>query len=476
MISPLSVIGRRFDDFVYSRAIKLMGGGAEAYGHLADRYVSLGWLVEAVETYKKAIALRPHLADYPYRAARLLMRLERFDEAASWCQKTLELDKDFAEAYVLQGTLYRKTNDLAKSLECYRKAMTYPLKDAESYNTIAKAFAEAELFEEAVRAYREIVRISPRNVSAYGVMAETYAKLKRFPEALEAYRQAVELKPSADAYGILASAYVRAGQYREAVDAYQLAMKLEPGFAQAWNRLSEIYIRLEDYEERAATGPLDEPTKILYARLRQEQEALENYKEEMRKKPNDPAASIQMGKLYLELQLPAKALDFLNHAHRMKAPSVVLFRLLGQAHMALGQNRDAKRFLERAVHTQKNDVEAWSMLGELYSRQGKQDESIKAYFEAIRWKPQDATLHRQMGDLLRRLGRHAESARSYWQAIHLNPQDAQARYGLGLNYVRLNQRTYALEQKAILKTIDMKLATELDHMIWRLTRTSHIRD
>ncbi len=476
MHSPFSTIGRRVDDFVYSGAIKLLGGGAEAYAHLAERYESLGWLEEAFETYKKTISLRPHQAIFRLKMAQILMRLERPSEALTCCQEALELDKDFAEAHVLVGTLRLKAGDRPKALESYKQAMSGSLKDVGAYNTIAKAFADAELYEEAVHAYREIVRISPRNVAAYGVMAETYAKLKRFPEALEAYRQAVELKPSADAYGILASAYARAGQYREAVHAYQQAMKLEPGFAQAWNRLSEIYIKLEDYEKRAAAGPLDEPSTTVFARLRQEQEALENFKEAIRQKPEEPAAYIQMGKLYLELHLPAKAMDFLKHALRMKASGVVLTRLLGQAHMALGQNEDAKRCFERAIREQKNDAETCSALGELYARQGKQDESIKAYLEALRWKPQDAALHRQMGDLLRRHGRHAESSRSYWQAIHLNPQDAQARYGLGLNYVRLNQRTYALEQKAILKTIDSKLAAELDHMIWRLTRTSKIKD
>jgi pentatricopeptide repeat protein len=476
MHSPFSVIGRRFDDFVYSGAIKLLGGGAEAYGHLAGRYESLGWFEEAIETFKKAITLRPHQAVFPFKVARLLMRLERYEDARAYCEKTIEVDKDYSEAYVLQGTLHRKAGDQLKALESFRKAMSYPLQDAASYNTIAKAFAESELYEEAVHAYREIVRISPRNVSAYGVMAETYAKLKRFPEALEAYRQAVELKPSADAYGILASAYARAGQYREAVTAYQQAMKLEPGFAQGWNRLSEIYIKLEDFEKRAAAGSLDEANQSIYAKLRQEQAALENFKETIRQQPHAPEAYVQMGKLYLELRLPIKAMEFLKHAARLKRSDSVIHRLRGQAQMQQGDLDEARRSFELALHLKKNDAEAWSALGELLSRQGKQDASVKAYKEALRWKPQDAAMHRQMGDLLRRMGRFAESSRSYWQAIHLNPQDAQARYGLGLNYVRLNQRTYALEQKAILKTIDAKLAAELDHMIWRLTRTSRIKD
>ena len=80
---------------------------------------------------------------------------------------------------------------------------------------------------------------------------------------------------------------------------------------------------------RAAAGPMDESTQIIFAKLRKEQEALENYKEAIRQKPHEPAAYLQMGKLYLELHLPAKAMDFLKHALRMKASGVVLTRLMG---------------------------------------------------------------------------------------------------------------------------------------------------
>src|SRR5581483_6299218 len=97
-------------------------------------------------------------------------------------------------------------------------------------------------------------------------------------------------------------------------------------------------------------------------------------------------------------------------------------------------------------------------------------EAVKAYQEAMRWKPQDGSLHRHLGDIWRQGGHYTEATRSYWQAIHLNPQDGQARYGLGVCYVRLNQRNYAIEQKAVLRTIDPKLAVELDHVIWRLIR------
>ncbi len=108
MNSPLRHLGKRVDDFVYSHAIELLGGGADAYMHLAARYESLGWLAEAVETYKKAIELRPHQALCRFKLAQVYFRLERFSEAMNACQEALQMDKDFVPAYMLKGTLHQK--------------------------------------------------------------------------------------------------------------------------------------------------------------------------------------------------------------------------------------------------------------------------------------------------------------------------------------------------------------------------------
>ena len=162
MNSPLRQFGKRIDDFVYSHAIELLGGGADAYMQLAGRYESLGWLPEAAETYKKAIELRPHQALGRLKLAKIYWRMERLPEAMKHCDDALGLDKDYMEAYVFKGTLHQKLGEREQALEAFRKAMSYSMSDAAAYSTIAKAFADGEFYEEAVNAYKEIIRISPK--------------------------------------------------------------------------------------------------------------------------------------------------------------------------------------------------------------------------------------------------------------------------------------------------------------------------
>ena len=159
MDSPLRQFGKRVDDYVYSRAIEMMGGGAQAYERLALHYEKLGWFEEAANTYKKAIQKKPFHGAYHARLASAFIKLGRFDEAMVPCQEALKLNTPWPLLYYWLGLIHQKNGDRALAIESFRRAIRQPLGEAEAYNAIGKFFADAELFEDAVHAYREIIRI-----------------------------------------------------------------------------------------------------------------------------------------------------------------------------------------------------------------------------------------------------------------------------------------------------------------------------
>lgn len=81
MSVSLSQVGKRIDDFICTRAIELVSGGAKAYERLASRYESLGWYKEAAEAYKKAVQRHPPHAPFQYKLARIFYRLDHLEDA-----------------------------------------------------------------------------------------------------------------------------------------------------------------------------------------------------------------------------------------------------------------------------------------------------------------------------------------------------------------------------------------------------------
>src|SRR4051794_29950934 len=102
MNSPLRQLGKRVDDFVYTRAVKWFGGSAEAYKRLASRYEMLEWWDEAVQAYEKAIAKDPQAQSH-LQLAHVLGRVGKIDEAFAQCREALRLDESLPAAHVFLG-------------------------------------------------------------------------------------------------------------------------------------------------------------------------------------------------------------------------------------------------------------------------------------------------------------------------------------------------------------------------------------
>ena len=64
-------------------------------------------------------------------------------------------------------------------------------------------------------------------------------------------------------------------------------------------------------------------------------------------------------------------------------------------------------------------------------------------------------------------GRYPEAIEVFKKAVSLTPGDANAHFGLGLSYLSTKNRSLALEQYKILKTLDADMADELFDRIYR---------
>ncbi len=64
-----------------------------------------------------------------------------------------------------------------------------------------------------------------------------------------------------------------------------------------------------------------------------------------------------------------------------------------------------------------------------------------------------------------KLGMHKEAIEAFKQAISTNPDDAEAHYNLGIGYISLNDKSTALEQYKILKSLDSEWANKLLKLI-----------
>ena len=125
----------------------------EALYHLADLYDRNAQYTEALDTYKKILALKP---DYGY-------------------------------IYFKIGTTYDRVNQPAEAVASFNKAAKFLPNHAVLYNNMGVAYGKLGKFDEEVTALKKALKIRPRYTAARYNLGITYLKKKNKKAAMQEY-------------------------------------------------------------------------------------------------------------------------------------------------------------------------------------------------------------------------------------------------------------------------------------------------
>jgi|GEM_PF-3876279 len=123
-------------------------------------------------------------------------------EAAESFRRAVELDKDFAEAYLKLGLAYNALNqdeDAEKAyksaVEAYEKRVRKDEKDARAHYEMGHAYYRLHKYEDAAKAFKQATKIDPLNGDAFYELGMAQNRLARYDEAVIAFKKSIELDP-----------------------------------------------------------------------------------------------------------------------------------------------------------------------------------------------------------------------------------------------------------------------------------------
>ena len=232
-------------------AKKLEINDARMWNEKGNYLLQAGAYEDAINAYNKAIAADRSLGWAYTNLGIAYLQLGKYAEAALLLQKSLELlktDKEQAVAWNELGNLYRCLNDYHNAVVSYQKADELdPNHDGardtveylhseptagneEVWNELGDSFSKAGSYEEASNCYRKVTEIAPKDGRSFYKLASSLAHQTKFDEAVPLYKKSIELftddKDKADIWNRLGNVYRRLNDYGRAVDAYQNAVKL----------------------------------------------------------------------------------------------------------------------------------------------------------------------------------------------------------------------------------------------------------
>jgi len=133
-----------------------------------------GKLAEAVEQYRRAVAIWPGHHSAWYNLGNTLSRLKRYDEAVEAYEEALKIVPDDTAALHNLALTYRNKGEPEKAVEVFQRILELRPGDDSVRMNIGATWAGSGRYDEALKVFGEIVRNDPGNVGALVNMGNIY--------------------------------------------------------------------------------------------------------------------------------------------------------------------------------------------------------------------------------------------------------------------------------------------------------------
>jgi tetratricopeptide (TPR) repeat protein len=197
-----------------------------------------GKLQQAEAHYRRALELQPDYASAYVNLGMALTELQRPEEAIAAYTRALDLGSADPDLKYRLGYALLQAGRPAEAVEYLKMAIAAGRHSAEAYNNLGIALTRAGRPDEAIIAYREALNINPGNGALHFTIGSLLVEREKFQEAIDAFRAGLALMPdSAQGHNNLGGALAASGRTAEAAAEFEHALRLDPNLVSARRNL-----------------------------------------------------------------------------------------------------------------------------------------------------------------------------------------------------------------------------------------------
>ena len=180
-----------------NQALKFFPNSEIIYNILGASNAALKKFSLAIESYKKAIKIKPDYADAYYNMGNALHEKGDLDRAIESFQRVIKIQPDYAGAYSNMGTALQDKGDLEGAIRSYRQAIKVRPSCSKSYNNMGTVLNDKGNLEAAIASYQKAIEFQPDYVEAFYNLSMTLKKAefkKHQPELQDLILKILEKK------------------------------------------------------------------------------------------------------------------------------------------------------------------------------------------------------------------------------------------------------------------------------------------
>jgi tetratricopeptide (TPR) repeat protein len=195
-------------------------------------YFKNGEIDKAIDTYTKAVNLKPDHSDAWRCRASAYIRKRLFDKAIEDCDQALAANRANAKAFNERAVCHGAKGDLQAALVDYNEAVRLAPSDPMFWAGRAWTFNGLKEYAKAISDASEAIRLRNDFALPYSERGLAHFSLKEFDLALKDFNESINISPAnAQAWLRRSRCNQALGNERQAADDYNEAVRLNPAVA-----------------------------------------------------------------------------------------------------------------------------------------------------------------------------------------------------------------------------------------------------
>ena len=385
-------------------------------------------------------------AYYWYRGNKALP--EEPQVAVNTFTKAIDLKPESRMAWFGRGNALYRLERYGEAIEAYAEAARLNPSDWQNWKRQGDALFQLERFNEAIAMYDRALKLERNNAELYNRQGKALYELQDYESALVMQEEALEIDRLNPVFlSDRAKNLIEIGRYYDALSLLNRVQVSEPYKMRLWQ------------DKALVLDALNRPQEV----ARVSQEIFQNYDKVLQQQPRNAKIWLSRGDFLLDSQMYSKAIESYQKAVEIKPNFYRGWLALGKALAKTDRSTSALEALDRALEIMPKSYLAWLAKGMVYQKEQNITQAISSYDRGIAINPNYAPLWRDRGLALNQLGNYSSAIESLSKASQLVSQDVQTWNGLATAWNNTGQETKALS--AIDKAIKLK---PQEPSIWNL--------
>lgn len=480
---------RQFDPAkkVYDRIIAKLGDRPELRILFGRAYRETGFLAEAIEEFKRAIALDDHFPRVHYYLGLTYLLKDgasRLDDAAEEFKVEWAAHPDEFLANYYLGFFYTIQRKWELAIPLLEKASNSQPKNPDPYFYLGEGYQALGKHERAIEVLRKAILFNPsldhneyQVSSAHYRLAQSLLRTGHTEEGQKELQVALDLKmeghkrdeEKTTTYLNSANLREQNGKFPETLSAEgtlaepipldsKTASDLKNSeayyiklIASAHNNIGLLRAERQDFrtaaEQFAQAAQRDPQLKeinfnwgLACYKAELYKQAIPPLESELKMNPGNVSAKQLLGMSYFMTDGYSRASELLSDVISTRRNDATLYYTLAVSLIKEGKQDAANRVIQQMVAMSSTSPQVHILLGQAYYEQGDTAKSLEELSAALALDGRTRLAHYYTGLVYLKAGNFDGAAREFESELNLNPGDIQAKYHLGF-VLLANQKT-----------------------------------